>query len=177
VQRAKKLRRDMTDAERKLWLRLNLRQLGGVKFRKQVPVDPYIADFACLEHLLIIELDGGQHDENRAKDEKRTRYLEAKGYRVLRFWNTDVMRNIDGVMEAIAREIGMKIECAGWDRVPIRCFTSPPVTHQPHLTAPSWGGDGIEAHSCRRTSRLKAEGDGNICSAASSLPTHPRISP
>ena len=110
VQRAKQLRRDMTDAERKLWLRLNVRQLGGIKFRKQVPVDPYIADFACLEHRLIIELDSGQHDENRAKDERRTRYLEAKGYRVLRFWNTDVMRNIDGVVEAIAREIGMKID-------------------------------------------------------------------
>jgi very-short-patch-repair endonuclease len=109
VQRAKELRRDMTDAERKLWLRLNVRQLG-VKFRKQVPVTPYIADFACLERGLIIELDGGQHDENRAKDENRTRYLEAKGYRVLRFWNTDVMRNIEGVVEAIAREIGGKIE-------------------------------------------------------------------
>lgn len=100
----------MTDAERKLWLRLNLRRLGGVKFRKQVPVAPYIADFACLERRLIIELDGGQHDENKAKDEIRTRYLEAKGYRVLRFWNTDVMRNIDGVVEAIARAIGMRID-------------------------------------------------------------------
>ena len=110
VQQAKKLRREMTDAERKLWLRLNLRRLGGVKFRKQVPVAPYIADFACLERRLIIELDGGQHDENKAKDEIRTRYLEAKGYRVLRFWNTDVMRNIDGVVEAIARAIGMRID-------------------------------------------------------------------
>ena len=100
----------MTDAERKLWLRLNVRQLGGVKFRKQVPVDPYIADFACLEHRLIIELDDSQHDENRARDDKRTRYLETKGYRVLRFWNTDVMRNIDGVVEVIARAIGMKID-------------------------------------------------------------------
>jgi very-short-patch-repair endonuclease len=109
VQRAKRLRRDMTDAERKLWLRLNVRQLG-VKFRKQVPVHPYIADFACLERRLIIELDGGQHDENRAKDEERTQYLEARGYRVLRFPNTEVMRNPDGVVEVIAREIGMKID-------------------------------------------------------------------
>jgi very-short-patch-repair endonuclease len=108
VQHAKKLRREMTDAERKL--RLNVRQLGGIKFRKQVPIAPHIADFACLEHRLIIELDGGQHDENRAKDEVRTRYLEAKGYRVLRFWNTDVMRNIDGVVETIARAIGMRID-------------------------------------------------------------------
>src|ERR1700744_6155420 len=86
VQRAKELRRDMTDAERKLWLRLNVRQLGGFKFRRQVSFTPYIADFACLAVRLIIELDGGQHDENRARDEARTRYLEAKGYRVLRFW-------------------------------------------------------------------------------------------
>jgi very-short-patch-repair endonuclease len=79
VKRAKELRREMTDAERKLWLRLNVWQLGGAKFRKQVPFDPYIADFASLQHRLIIELDGGQHDENRAKDERRTRYLEARG--------------------------------------------------------------------------------------------------
>ena len=85
LRRAKEMRREMTDAECKLWLRLNVRQLGGLKFRKQVPVHPYIADFACLERRLIIELDGGQHDENRAKDEERSRYLEAKGYRVLRF--------------------------------------------------------------------------------------------
>jgi very-short-patch-repair endonuclease len=100
----------MTDAEVKLWLRLNNRQLGGHKFRKQVPIAPYIVDFACLELKLIVEADGGQHDENRAKDEKRTAYLEAKGYRVLRFGNTDVLRNIDGVVEVIARTIGMEID-------------------------------------------------------------------
>jgi very-short-patch-repair endonuclease len=110
VQRAKALRRRMTDAEVKLWLRLNNRQLGGHKFRKQVPIAPYIVDFACLELKLIVEADGGQHDENRAKDEKRTAYLEGRGYRVLRFGNTDVLRNIDGVVEVIARTIGMEID-------------------------------------------------------------------
>jgi very-short-patch-repair endonuclease len=110
VQRAKALRRRITDAEVKLWLRLNNRQLGGHKFRKQVPIAPYIVDFACLELKLIVEADGGQHDENRAKDEKRTAYLEGRGYRVLRFGNTDVLRNIDGVVEVIARTIGMEID-------------------------------------------------------------------
>ena len=108
--RSRALRKNATDPERKLWSVLRGRQLGGLKFRKQVPVAPYIADFACLERRLIIELDGGQHDENRAKDDIRTRYLEAKGYRVLRVWNTDVMRNIDGVVEAIARAVGIKID-------------------------------------------------------------------
>jgi very-short-patch-repair endonuclease len=110
VQRAKALRRRITDAEVKLWLRLNNRQLGGHKFRKQVPIAPCIVDFACLELKLIVEADGGQHDENRAKDEKRTAYLEGRGYRVLRFGNTDVLRNIDGVVEVIARTIGMEID-------------------------------------------------------------------
>jgi very-short-patch-repair endonuclease len=110
VKRAKGLRRKMTDAEVKLWLRLNNRQLGGHKFRKQMPVGRYIADFACLELLLIIEVDGGQHAENRAKDDVRTRHLEARGYRVLRLWNSDVLRNTDGAIEVIARAIGMKID-------------------------------------------------------------------
>jgi very-short-patch-repair endonuclease len=110
VKRAKALHRKMTDAEIKLWLRLNNRQLGGHKFRKQMPVGPYIADFACLDLSLIIEVDGGQHSENRVKDERRTAYVEAKGYRVVRFWNTDVMRHVDGVVEVIARTVGIVID-------------------------------------------------------------------
>jgi len=100
----------MTEAEKKLWLRLNNRQLAGHKFRNQMPVAPYITDFGCLELKLIVEVDGGQHADNRARDEIRTAYLQARGYRVLRFWNTDVMRNIDGVIEVIARTIGLKID-------------------------------------------------------------------
>ena len=100
----------MTDAEVKLWLRLNNRQLAGHKFPKQMPIGPYIADFACLELQLITEVDGGQYDENKARDDIRTRYLEARGYRVLRLWNSDVLWNIDGAIEVIARTIGMKID-------------------------------------------------------------------
>ena len=74
----------------------------GAKFRRQVPVGPYVADFLCVNASLVIEADGGQHAEHAAQDAERTRYLEAKGYRVLRFWNNDVMGNIEGVMQAIA---------------------------------------------------------------------------
>ncbi len=99
--RAKQLRKSQTDAEAILWSQLRGRLMAGRKFRRQVPLFDYIADFACLEAKLIIELDGGQHAEQVAKDEKRTRELEAAGYAVLRFWNADVFTNLDGVLIAI----------------------------------------------------------------------------
>lgn len=89
----------MTDAEWRLWSRLRGRGVG-VKFRRQVPVGRYVADFACVEAMLIIELDGGQHAPDL--DAARTARLNASGWRVLRFWNDDVRRNIDGVLLAIA---------------------------------------------------------------------------
>ena len=110
VKRAKSLRRAMTEAELKLWSRLRFRQLGGCKFRKQVPISPYIADFVHMPLKLIVEVDGGQHDESRSADERRTAWLEARGYRVLRFWNNEVLQNIDGVIEVIARAIGLSID-------------------------------------------------------------------
>jgi lysyl-tRNA synthetase class 2 len=99
--RALKLRAAMTDAETKLWLRLRRGQLNGHHFRKQVPIDDYIADFCCLRAQLVIEVDGGQHGERARQDERRTEALNEAGYRVIRFWNNDVLQNIDGVMEAI----------------------------------------------------------------------------
>lgn len=99
--KAQRLRREMTDAERKLWYTLRNRQLDGAKFRRQQPIGPFIADFVCQESRLIIEADGGQHAESAA-DDRRTAYLESKGYRVLRFWNSDILTNVDGVTEAIA---------------------------------------------------------------------------
>ena len=100
---ARRLRRDQTDAERVLWVRLRDRRLNGLKFKRQVPVDKYIADFFCAEARLIVELDGGQH---ATRDESnRTAILEAMGYLVLRFWNNDVLKNIDGVLEEIQRAI------------------------------------------------------------------------
>ncbi|MBX9829481.1 MAG: endonuclease domain-containing protein [Xanthobacteraceae bacterium] len=101
VATARRLRRGQTDVERKLWFRLRDRRLDGFKFRRQVTIGPYIADFCCESAHLIVELDGGQHAERGADDAKRTAALEARGYLVLRFWNNDVLQNIDGVLETI----------------------------------------------------------------------------
>jgi very-short-patch-repair endonuclease len=98
---AKRLRRDSTDAERALWFRLRDRRLDGRKFRRQVPIEGYVVDFLCVDAHLIIELDGGQHVVQAAADMKRTKVLEAAGYLVLRFWNNDVLGNMDGVLETI----------------------------------------------------------------------------
>ena len=103
--RARSLRRNSTDAEGKLWLRLRARQLGGWKFVRQEPIGRYYADFACRERRLAVEVDGGQHAES-GYDEKRDAELAALGYRVLRVWNTDVLTNIEGVLEMILKELG-----------------------------------------------------------------------
>ena len=101
--RAHALRRSTTGAEKKLWRHLRQLDLDGSHFRRQVPIGPYIADFACMAARLLIEIDGSQHAEDRkqATDEVRTRWLKKEGYRVLRFWNNDIAKNIDNVMEAI----------------------------------------------------------------------------
>ena len=104
---ARRLRRDMTDAERKLWYRLRNRQVLNCKFVRQLPVGPFVADFACRERDLIVELDGGQHGtaEGALADARRTAVLAEHGYRVVRFWNTDVLSNIDGVLQMIAEKL------------------------------------------------------------------------
>ena len=106
VSRARRLRRRMTDAEQRLWWRLRDRQLVAAKLRRQEPIGSYFVDFCCVEHKLIVELDGGQHDEpaQREYDRTRTEYLMKCGYRVLRFWNTDVFGELEGVLETIAAE-------------------------------------------------------------------------
>ena len=100
IENARSLRRSMTDAERTLWRRLRDRRLEGHRFRRQEPVDHYIVDFICFESRLIIEVDGGQHSES-VFDAKRDAYLRSRGFRVLRFWNNDVLSNPDGVCRAI----------------------------------------------------------------------------
>ena len=103
---AQRLRNNATDAERHLWARLNRRQMGGHKFSRQMPVGPFICDFMCREARLVVELDGGQHDERAREDAERTEYIEAEGYRVLRFWNNEVLGNTDGVLAAILEALG-----------------------------------------------------------------------
>jgi len=104
--RARNLRHDQTDAEAKLWARLRGGQLEGLKFRRQFPVGQFIADFCCPQCRLIIELDGGQHAEQRSADEWRSRILSERGYRVLRFWNDEVLTSIDGVLGQIVAALG-----------------------------------------------------------------------
>jgi len=100
---ARNLRRNQTEAEKRLWWHLRSRQLEGAKFVRQEQIGPNIADFACRETRLAIELDGGQHSPEA--DASRTQTIEAFGYRILRFWNHDVLANTEGVLEVIRREI------------------------------------------------------------------------
>ena len=102
---SRKLRKNMTDAEKQLWKILRAKQLEGFKFRRQTPIDTYITDFVCLEQRLVIELDGGQHANTAMYDAKRTRYLESQGFRILRFWNNDVLQNPEGVVKTILRQL------------------------------------------------------------------------
>ena len=126
-ERARRLCKNMTDAERRLWQYLRLRQLEGHKFRRQVRIGPYIADFACLKSMLVIEVDGGQHAEARAYDERRDDFMRGQGYRILRFWNNEVLGNMDGVWQVIAAEINNDGSCGG----------------TPHPDLPPQGGKGL----------------------------------
>ena len=115
--RAKSLRREMTDVEKILWYHLRNRRLGGFKFRRQYPMGSYVVDFICVECKLIVELDGGQHAEQTIYDSKRTAWIEKQGYKVIRFWNNEVTRQKDAVLERIARELH--------EREDIACGKSP----------------------------------------------------
>ena len=99
-QRARDLRKNSTDAERYLWYYLRAHRLG-YKFKRQVPIDCFVVDFVCYEERLIIELDGGQHQDAVEYDKQRTDALMQRGFRVLRFWNHDVLQNVTGVLEVI----------------------------------------------------------------------------
>ena len=100
---AQRLRANVTDAETKLWRHLKQIETSGTHFRRQVPIGNYVADFACMAARLVIEVDGSQHGEgeNTARDDVRTRWLEREGYRVLRFWNNDIVQNRQGVLDVI----------------------------------------------------------------------------
>lgn len=110
---AKNLRKRATDAERLLWRYLRAKQMEGIKFRRQEPVGDYIVDFICFDRRIIVEIDGGQHarDENINKDKERDEWLRNQGFKVLRFWNNDVLNNINGV----------------WEVIRAHCFCHPPL--------------------------------------------------
>jgi very-short-patch-repair endonuclease len=103
--RARNLRRDMTEAEKRLWQILRSRQTEGYRFRRQVPIGRFIVDFVCHQARLIVEIDGGQHDPSSEREAGRTRFLQGEGYRVLRFWNNEVLDNPEGVRAAIAENL------------------------------------------------------------------------
>ena len=103
VRRSRELRQDRTEAERQVWRRLRNRLLGGFKFVRQEAIGPYFADFVCREEKLVVEIDGATHstDEERRHDAKREEFLRDRGYRIVRFGNDEVYRNMDGVLETI----------------------------------------------------------------------------
>jgi very-short-patch-repair endonuclease len=102
---AKTLRKRPTDSERLLWKHLRAKQIEGYKFRRQDPMGRYIVDFACHEKRIVIEVDGGQHVQDKERDRERDQWLKEQGYNVLRFWNNEVLQNIEGVLEAIRNSL------------------------------------------------------------------------
>ncbi len=105
---AKVLRQNLTDAERALWYRIRAQRLVGLKFKRQEPMGRYIVDFVCHESKLIIELDGGQHADQVLADTLRTRFLESRGYHVLRFWNDEVLKNMEVVLEVVLSQASLR---------------------------------------------------------------------
>lgn len=107
TQKSRDLRKNMTSQERKLWTLLRKRAINNLKFRRQYPIERYIVDFICHEKNLIIEIDGGQHNENSniIYDKERTKFLESKGFRVIRFWNNEIDDNIEGVYIKILKAL------------------------------------------------------------------------
>ena len=102
---ARQLRRDSTEAERVLWELLRNRQLGGHKFRRQTPIGPFFVDFVCMESRLIVELDGSQHQQQAQYDAERTQALESEGFRVKRFWNSEILTDLESVADSILMEL------------------------------------------------------------------------
>ena len=111
----KALRKRPTDAEQLLWMHSRMKQMEGLKFRRQQPIDNYIVDFVCFENRIVIEVDGGQHAAENSKDRERDSYLQQFGFKVLRFWNNEVLQNTNGVLEIIREN----------------CLSHPPLTPLP----------------------------------------------
>lgn len=104
-QYARQLRLSPSEAQKVLWYQLRQKQLNGCKFRREHPMGPYIVDFICLSNKLIIEVDGGQHVQQASYDSRRTQWLESQGFKVLRFWNNDVLANTEAVIEIVLKHL------------------------------------------------------------------------
>jgi very-short-patch-repair endonuclease len=117
LERVRDLRRFSTEAEKALWSALRNRRVQGAKFRRQVWLNGFIADFFCAEARLVIEADGGQHAEQSGYDDRRTETLQHEGFRVIRFWNNDIMENLEGVVAAVADAFTLP-PSAGWRAPP-----------------------------------------------------------
>lgn len=141
--RARGLRQNMTEAERRVWQILRSQRMRGHKFRRQVPIGRYIADFVCHEARLVLEIDGGQHDRLSPRETERSAFLQSQGYRLLRFWNSEVLRNPDGVYETIAEALGR--------------LTAEPTRHIPSPFMGESRGEGASS-----ASRLDREGTPGI---------------
>ena len=131
VAKAREMRKNLTESEQALWKHLRMRQLAGCKFRRQQPIGPYIVDFVSFARKVIVEVDGGQHSQQAEYDSARTAWLEAQEYRVLRFWNRQVLKEIEAVKAVILKTLECSIDT-------------------PHLNPPPQGG--------RRDQKLTAEG-------------------
>ena len=107
---ARQLRKNSTNVERILWRQLRSHRFYKLKFKRQQPIGPYIADFVCFDKRVIIELDGGQHDEQKEADEKRSVWLAEQGFKVVRFWNNDVLTNLEGVLFRIAEALSLHLD-------------------------------------------------------------------
>jgi very-short-patch-repair endonuclease len=108
LERARELRQRSTDSERRLWHWLRNRQIDGVKFRRQVPIGVYVVDFVAADRRLVVEIDGGQHVLQEEYDQRRTAWLEAQGYQVIRFWSNEVLTNTEGVIEALSAALKLR---------------------------------------------------------------------
>jgi len=101
TEKVRKLRKKSTEAERLLWRHVRAKRFDGLKFRRQQPIGNYIVDFVSFDRRVIVEIDGSQHMTRKAKDDERSRWFEEQGFKVLRFWNNDVLKNIQGVLQTI----------------------------------------------------------------------------
>jgi len=142
-QRARSLRQNMTEAERRVWQMLRSHQMAGYGFRRQVPIGRYIADFVRHEARLIVEIDGGQHDRASLQEAERSGFLQNEDYRILRFWNNEVLANLDGVYETLATELR-------------RITPTQTLPHQgggpdPALPPPRWGRAGVGVMPAKAT--------------------------